>query len=76
MAILTPKQLKEIKAQRDQELQARIEQADVRVANQTSNQTSTIDEALEEFKDYYPASSGSILHTLFNQKRCPRCNAP
>lgn len=75
MAILTPKQLKEIKAQRDQELQARIEQADVRVTNQTSNQTSTIDEVLEEFKDYYPANAGSILHTLFNMRRCPRCNA-
>lgn len=76
MAILTPKQLKEIKAQRDQELQARIEQADVRATNQTSNQTSTtIDEVLEEFKDYYPANAGSILHTLFNQRRCPRCNA-
>jgi PBSX family phage terminase large subunit len=78
VAILTPKQLKEIKAQREAELQARMNEADARTnPNPTTppSTTTTIDEALEEFKDYYPASAGSILHTLFNQKRCPRCNA-
>lgn len=75
MALLTPQQLKKIKEEREKELQARIEQADKLHAATTPNTCSTIDKALEEYKDYYHTSN-SILDLLFNQKRCPRCNAP
>lgn len=37
---------------------------------------STLDEALEEFGDFYDATPDSIQDLLYNQKRCPRCNAP
>lgn len=72
MALLTPQQLKKLKEEREKEIQARIEQAD-NLASQSLD--ATIDEALEEYQDYYHTSS-NILDLLYNQKRCPRCNAP
>ena len=35
----------------------------------------TIDEVLEDVKDYYPSQPDSVLDIIYNQKRCPRCNA-
>ena len=35
----------------------------------------TIDEVLDEVKDYYPSQPDSVLDIIYNQKRCPRCNA-
>lgn len=40
-----------------------------------STNTSTLDEELEGLQDYYPSTPDSVLDILFNQKRCPRCNA-
>ena len=79
MALLTPQQLRKIKEEREKELKARIEQVDEHTtayadaAKQTK--AKDLDAALEEYKDYYKTNS-SILDLLFNQKRCPRCNAP
>ena len=76
MALLTPQQLRKIKEEREKELKARIEQVDEHTtAYADSAKTKTLDSALEEYKDYYKTNS-SILDLLFNQKRCPRCNAP
>ena len=81
MALLTPQQLRKIKEEREKELKARIEQVDKHTtayadaAKQTKAKAKDLDTALEEYKDYYKTNS-SILDLLFNQKRCPRCNAP
>lgn len=76
MALLTPQQLRKIKEEREKELKARIEQVDEHTtAYADSAKSKTLDSALEEYKDYYKTNS-SILDLLFNQKRCPRCNAP
>ena len=80
MALLTPQQLRKIKEEREKELQARIEQVDEHTtayadASKTKAKAKDLDTALEEYKDYYKTNS-SILDLLFNQKRCPRCNAP
>lgn len=80
MALLTPQQLRKIKEEREKELQARIEQVDEHTtayadAAKTKTKAKDLDTALEEYKDYYKTNS-SILDLLFNQKRCPRCNAP
>lgn len=51
-------------------------------ANETLTETpqppqpTSLDEALEEFGDFYDTPVGSIQDLLYNQKRCPRCNAP
>lgn len=51
-------------------------------ANETLTETplppqpTSLDEALEEFGDFYDATPDSIQDLLYNQKRCPRCNAP
>lgn len=43
----------------------------------TETQTPTdLDTALEEIPEYTPYQPNSILDILYNQKRCPRCNAP
>ena len=63
--------------------QARIDEL-VEKINEDSTQTSTpapqpqpttIDEVLDEVKDYYPSQPDSVLDIIYNQKRCPRCNA-
>lgn len=41
----------------------------------TPTPTTTIDEVLDEVKDYYPSQPDSVLDIIYNQKRCPRCNA-
>ena len=41
----------------------------------TSTASTTLDEELEGLQDYYPSTPDSVLDILFNQKRCPRCNA-
>ena len=78
MALLTPQQLRKIKEEREKELQARTEQVDEHTTAYAASKTKVkqdLDTALEEYKDYYKTNS-SILDLLFNQKRCPRCNAP
>lgn len=78
MVLLTPQQLRKIKEEREKELQARIEQVDEHTtayADAAKTKAKDLDTALEEYKDYYKTNS-SILDLLFNQKRCPRCNAP
>lgn len=79
MVLLTPQQLRKIKEEREKELKARIEQVDEHTTAYASAskqaKAKTLDSALEEYKDYYKTNS-SILDLLFNQKRCPRCNAP
>ena len=77
MALLTPQQLRKIKEEREKELQARIEQVDEHTTAyaDAAKIKQDLDTALEEYKDYYKTNS-SILDLLFNQKRCPRCNAP
>ena len=60
--------------------QARIDEL-VEKINEDSSQpapaptTTTIDEVLDEVKDYYPSQPDSVLDIIYNQKRCPRCNA-
>ena len=80
MVLLTPQQLRKIKEEREKELQARIEQVDEHTTAyadtaKTKAKAKDLDTALEAYKDYYKTNS-SILDLLFNQKRCPRCNAP
>ena len=60
--------------------QARIDEL-VEKINEDSTPTTptptptTIDEVLEDVKDYYPSQPDSVLDIIYNQKRCPRCNA-
>lgn len=42
----------------------------------TTQQATTLDEILDDFEEYLPSRPNSILDILYNQKRCPRCNAP
>ena len=78
MALLTPKEAQLLRKQREQALLEQVNQADERRLNQLTEEANTnltLDDALEPFTDYYHTSS-NILDLLFNQKRCPRCNAP
>jgi len=62
--------------------QARIDELVEKINEDSSNsnptptpQPVTIDEVLDEVKDYYPSQPDSVLDIIYNQKRCPRCNA-
>ena len=82
MPILTAAQARQLRLQRDQELVERSTSTSTQSTQSTTTTITTtptiedIDEALEQFKDYYPAEENSTLDYIFNLKRCPRCNSP
>jgi PBSX family phage terminase large subunit len=58
--------------------QARIDELVEKINEEQPTSTPapvTIDEVLDEVKDYYPSQPDSVLDIIYNQKRCPRCNA-
>ena len=78
MALMTAAQARALRLKQEEEfLNEHISQA-----NETLTETpqppqpTSLDEALEEFGDFYDTPVGSIQDLLYNQKRCPRCNAP
>ena len=73
---------REIREQRLSKLTEMEQRLDTLSSNQSTTQTTStptnLDTELEQYapSNKYPCKEGSILDILFNQKRCPRCNAP
>lgn len=70
---------REIREQRLSKLTEMEQRLDTKTPTTTpSTQTTNLDTELEQYapSNKYPCKDNSILDILFNQKRCPRCNAP
>ena len=79
--MLTAREIREQRLSKLTEMEQRLDAQTPTPSTQSTNQTTTkhnLDTELEQYapSNHYPCKEGSILDILFNQKRCPRCNAP
>lgn len=79
--MLTAREIREQRLSKLTEMEQRLntQSTPAPQSNQVTPPTPhTIDTELEQYapNNRYPCEEGSILDLLFNQKRCPRCNAP
>ena len=78
--MLTAREIREQRLSKLTEMEQRLDAQTPTPSTQstTQTQTTTLDTELEQYapNNHYPCKEGSILDILFNQKRCPRCNAP
>lgn len=70
--MISAREAQRIQQERLNELAAKINDE---LATKPDTSPTTLDEELEGLQDYYPSKPDSILDILYNQKRCPRCNA-
>lgn len=73
--MISAREMQRIQQARIDELVEKINEEQPTPTTQTQSQPVTIDEVLDEVKDYYPSQPDSVLDIIYNQKRCPRCNA-
>lgn len=77
--MLTAREIREQRLSKLTEMEQRLDATKSTTPTQTpANQTTNLDTELEQYapNNKYPCKDNSILDILFNQKRCPRCNAP
>lgn len=72
--MISAREAQRIQQERLNELAAKIND-ELAIKPAPSTNPTTLDEELEGLQDYYPSKPDSILDILYNQKRCPRCNA-
>lgn len=76
--MLTAREIREQRLSKLTEMEQRLDAKTPTNQTQTPITNQTIDTELEQYapSNKYPCKENSILDILFNQKRCPRCNAP
>ncbi len=79
--MLTAREIREQRLSKLTEMEQRLSQSqncNTLTPSESQNCQHTLDTELEQYapNNHYPCEEGSILDLLFNQKRCPRCNAP
>lgn len=76
--MLTAREIREQRLSKLTEMEQRLDTKTPTPTPSTQSTNQTIDTELEQYapSNKYPCKENSILDILFNQKRCPRCNAP
>ena len=76
--MLTAREIREQRLSKLTEMEQRLDATSSTPTPSTQSTKHNLDTELEQYapSNKYPCKEGSILDILFNQKRCPRCNAP